>query len=314
MRKIRSPLRIGLLVIIGVVVARIAPASHNDPNISHFCATPGGNAKWVEDPADCRPNETVVNVGSLTAVSDLQSQIDALEARVDALETLLTCVSRPIPETLLLTGCNLQIVNGTGSTIGVNSLGNVIIGYSPGPPPLGSHNLIVGDGHDVTSHSGIVSGFNNGLHSPRSVVGGGQGNSADAEDSFVAGGRDNTTLGVSSFVGGGQDNMTIGSSSFAGGGEANTASGIASFVGGGNLNNASGFPSFIAGGTSNVASGPNSFIGGGFMNAASGSESFVGAGISNTASGPASFVGGSSGHAAGLGSCGIIFGTVFGIC
>jgi hypothetical protein len=68
------------------------------------------------------------------------------------LTQLLQGVSRN-GATLMLSGLNLQIVNGSGQTNGhANGMGNLIIGYNekkPGEPIMtGSHNLIA-PGNDL---------------------------------------------------------------------------------------------------------------------------------------------------------------------
>lgn len=69
-----------------------------------------------------------------------------LEKKLEALVSLLEGVSRN-SNTLVISGANLQIVNGTGMTQGDgNGTGNLIIGYNekkPGEPlQLGSHEII----------------------------------------------------------------------------------------------------------------------------------------------------------------------------
>jgi hypothetical protein len=68
------------------------------------------------------------------------------ESKVDALTALLEGVTRN-RNTIVIKGANLQIVNGTGATLGeVNGTGNLIIGYNEKKPGesllLGSHDII----------------------------------------------------------------------------------------------------------------------------------------------------------------------------
>jgi hypothetical protein len=81
---------------------------------------------------------------------------------VSALETVLSGVSRT-GDTLRISGVNVQIVNGTGSTDNLNGLGNLIVGYNTDngndATRTGSHNLVGGDEHSYTSDSGIASGL-----------------------------------------------------------------------------------------------------------------------------------------------------------
>jgi hypothetical protein len=144
--------------------------------------------------------------GDLTA---LQAQVAALSAEVDALQATLSGVTRN-GSTLLLTGMNLQVVNGTGTTHGdPNSLGSVIIGYNEVNPDalrgsrVGSHYLVVGGQHAYTAYAGIVTGLRNTASGGYSSVTGGYDNTASGEGSSVSGGYDNTASGEKSSVLGG---------------------------------------------------------------------------------------------------------------
>jgi hypothetical protein len=110
-----------------------------------------------------------------------------LAHRVTALEKLLKHFSREGHE-IIITGANLHIVNGLGSTDCTddqgnpipncpNGLGNLIVGYNeerkdhdrfPEPPVFlcedrrtGSHNVVVGKGHNFSSFGGLVIGLFN---------------------------------------------------------------------------------------------------------------------------------------------------------
>ena len=290
-----------------------------------LCINPGGNVK--SDTA-CKASETQFTAVSATAFAALQAQVTALqgkvttlEGRVSTLETqntaqqtaidsfaaLLAGVSRTSgPDTLLLTGMNLQVVNGSGFTDNgqfpfvnhENGLGNLIIGYNRanGDTRTGSHNLVIGDDHSYSGTVSVVTGWNNTVGPGFWSFAAGSNNTASGNGSFAAG-SNNTASNVGSFVGGGTTNTSSGVYSLVSGGEFNTASSNGSWVGGGHFNTASGLvQSFIAGGSNNSATGFNSFIGGGHNNIASGGDSFVGGGTSNTA---------------GPGSCANIFGTFF---
>jgi hypothetical protein len=77
-------------------------------------------------------------------------------------------------------GVNVHIVNGSGNTMNINGLGNLIIGYDEvvGQPSLqpgdrgGSHNLVMGTGNkfNASSWSGIVNGDNNLIGAQESVI------------------------------------------------------------------------------------------------------------------------------------------------
>jgi len=80
---------------------------------------------------------------------NLTKQIETtknLESKLETLTKLLEGISRN-SNTIVISGANLQIVNGTGMTEGeVNGTGNLIVGYNekkPGEPlQLGSHEII----------------------------------------------------------------------------------------------------------------------------------------------------------------------------
>jgi hypothetical protein len=141
--------------------------------------------------------------------------------QVSALQTLLSGVKRTTfngNDTLLFTGMNLQVVNGTGFTDGTpNGLGNLILGYNSGPAAdkSGSHDLVIGDNNTYTNTSGIVSGFDNTLSGSYALANGAL-NTASGNESFAIG-AGNTASGFGSFVSG-QGNTASGQTSFVGGG------------------------------------------------------------------------------------------------
>ena len=72
-----------------------------------------------------------------------------MEKKIESVSTLLQGVSRN-RNTIVISGANVQIVNGTGATLGeANGTGNLIIGYNEKKPgeslTLGSHTLISPD-------------------------------------------------------------------------------------------------------------------------------------------------------------------------
>lgn len=193
--------------------------------------------------------------------------------------------------TLRISGINVQIVNGLGATNGfpmdptttdplltaTNGLGNLIIGYDDLPrnptAPLdrtGSHNLIVGFGHNYSSYGGQVIAYENTTSAAYAVASGGGANRATAEFAVVSGGVNNTASGADSTVSGGSQN---------------TASGFSSSISGGTQNTASAQYSVVSGGQGNVASGDSSTVSGGGFNNAGGFISTVGGGSSRNNSG-----------------------------
>jgi hypothetical protein len=119
----------------------------------------------IRTAATCKANETTFKAVSAEDHAALQQRVTTLEGKVGALETRLAGVTRPNAGTLLFTGMNLQVVNGSGHTYENNGLGNIIVGYNgdEGDTRTGSHNVVIGDEHTWTTNSGFVSGWNNTL-------------------------------------------------------------------------------------------------------------------------------------------------------
>lgn len=233
-------------------------------------------------------------------VQEQQAQIDDLLARVAVLESqnssmaaLLSGVSR-IDDTLLLTGMNLQIVNGLGATDGdtgegpeVNGLGNLVIGYDTTYCPeigdcwekTGSHNLVIGDEHGYTSFGGVVAGTRNRSYASHAVVLGGFGSLAEGHRSVVIGGQNGAAMGTFSGVFGGEQNIAAEWWSVVSGGYFNYASGYNSSVFGGFQNDATANGASVTGGYLNEASGPYSTVSGGMERDATGTSDWVAGGL-----------------------------------
>ncbi len=215
-----------------------------------------------------------------TAVATLQAKVATLEGEVGALQATLAGVTRS-GNTLQLSGLNLQLESGAGSTDApVNGLGNLIIGDNGSPGvQTGSNNLVIGDGQTFTSYGGLVAGTNNAIDAPSASVTGGTNNLATASFSAIAGGELNSATGNASFIGGGCQSVTGTGTAPPGtcteggdqaviGGESSTASGQFSTVTGGQTDLASGNNSVAAGGEYNIASDPFSMTSAGCDNVA----------------------------------------------
>jgi hypothetical protein len=207
-----------------------------------------------------------------------------LQADVAALQALLVNVSR-VNNTLVISGANLQIVNGTGSTASTNGLGNLIIGYNEERPAelgvterTGSHVLVVGTGHNYTSFGGIVVGKDNTAIGEYSAVSGGRNNTAISNYSTVSGGRNNTASGEYSSVSAGESNTAFGQDSSVSGGRNNIASGGVASVSGGHGNTANGAVASVSGGRINTAGGSYTSVTGGYNNTTSSSYTSVSGG------------------------------------
>ena len=166
-------------------------------------------------------------------VATLQSDVTTLRGDVATLKSTLTPVSyspkglNGLP-TLTISGANLQIVSGSGSTYATPSgLGNLIIGYDEHGSAVkqtGSHNLVLGQQQTFTSYGGVIGGYQNTLSGPLSAVFG-QYNTAGAGETSVTGGVFNTAGGGLSSVSGGESNTASGADSAILGGNGNTVSG-----------------------------------------------------------------------------------------
>ncbi len=276
--------------------------------------------------------EVNANFGAVkTAVDDNDSRIAALEAIIVTLQNRLAAVegspvmaledyldvddeSDPRGTMIRITGANVRIDNGAGSTDTINGLGNLIIGYdeinelegfqwcSDGSYYVeadcvaagatwsfshknGSHNLVLGRENSYSQYGGLVAGRRNVITYAYSTITGGYQSSAQGEYSHVSGGSYNRAYGrYSSVVGG----------------VSSTASGENSSVSGGYSGRATGDHSSISGGAANTASGEFASVTGGIDNEASGYASSVSGGRENTASGNFSSVSGGNGAEATL--------------
>jgi len=211
-----------------------------------------------------------------------KAYVDALEARIASLEMLLQHFSRAGND-ITIAGANLHIVSGSGSTNGaVNGLGNVIIGYNEvrgsGDDRSGSHNLVVGRGHNYTSFAGIVTGYRNTISGAYASVSGGDNNTASGTYASVSGGSTNTASGTESSVSGGRANTAGATYATVSGGSTNVANAMYASVSGGYGNGANATYASVSGGSGNAASGDSASVSGGRFNIASGDYSSVAGG------------------------------------
>ena len=120
----------------------------------------------------------IVGLVSLPLASGITAQDESSEyrgirKRLAALEYKLQYITGG-PNEVVITGANLRIVNGLGTTDTTNGLGNLIVGYNElrmhfpdcagNPHPFcrdartGSHNVVVGEGNNFSSFGGLVVG------------------------------------------------------------------------------------------------------------------------------------------------------------
>jgi hypothetical protein len=261
-------------------------------------------------------------------LSGYEERIAALEAKLQYLTVVAGTVNEMPGPHVMITGANLHVRSGSGSTPGtLNGLGNLIVGYNElrnfENDRSGSHNIVVGRNNNYTSFGGLVVGYENTISGEYASVSGGGYNTASEYYASVSGGRDNTASeyyasvsggwantasGYYASVSGGLHNTASETSASVSGGRNNTASGDYAFVGGGggttatDGNQAIGNYSSILGGFKNIAGDPllsdytigqRSSISGGLENKTTGEGASVGGGWRNTASGPeASVTGG----------------------
>lgn len=194
-------------------------------------------------------------------VTALEEALADAQAQLAQVQALLEGVSRT-DEALVISGTNLQVVDGSGSTTGpVNGFGNIIVGYNEGTQGqerTGSHNLVLGIENDFTSFGGVVAGEGNAISARAASVLGGSGNLANGPYASVGGGFLNEASGTNAVVSGGCENMATNTYSAVSGGRFALASGQWSSVTGGNTNKATAAYSSVSGGstlTTNVQFG-----------------------------------------------------------
>jgi hypothetical protein len=185
--------------------------------------------------------------------------------------------------TILVSGANVQIVNGEGQTKSANGAGNLVIGYDENQgkhEQSGSHDLILGTEQTFTSYGGILAGRENTITAPFAEVLDGFANTASGEYDAVSAGNRNTASGTfGAWIGGGWHNTSSGSSTSVTGGAYNNAGGENGSVTGGEGNATSGlFDPSVSGGGGNTAGGAWASVSGGAENKASADYSSVSGG------------------------------------
>jgi hypothetical protein len=152
---------------------------------------------------------------------DESSEHRGIRKRLAALEYKLQYIDGG-PNEVVITGANLRIVNGLGSTGTTNGLGNLIVGYNESTPirpdsRSGSHNVVVGEGNNFSSFGGLVVGLANEISGTFASVTGGTVNTASGGGSSVSGGNNNTASGDDSSVSDGRNRTAPGENNWAAG-------------------------------------------------------------------------------------------------
>src|SRR5262245_5245419 len=137
---------------------------------------------------------------------DESSEYPGIRKRLAALEYKLQYIDGG-PNEVVITGANLRIVNGLGSTETTNGLGNLIVGYNESTPirpdsRSGSHNVVVGEGNNFSSFGGLVVGLGNEISGTFASVTGGTVNTASGGGSSVSGGLQRIAPGQNNWAAG----------------------------------------------------------------------------------------------------------------
>lgn len=215
---------------------------------------------------------SIAGVASADVFCKSPSGLLRLRSACKGRETALPIGISADGKTVLVSGANLQIVNGAGSSDGdPNGLGNLIVGYAADGRPdvgdgadirTGSHNVVIGDEHTWSGTSGLVVGLDNAITGVGASVSGGIGNTASGDFSAVSGGQNGQATAIASSISGGLDNQASGARSSVVGGELNVAHERSTVVGG-RYNEAAGAHAVVVGGDDNTASGGFSVVLGG---------------------------------------------------
>ncbi|MCZ6690419.1 MAG: hypothetical protein O7H41_12510 [Planctomycetota bacterium] len=267
-------------------------------------------------------DEIVARLAALEAASP-DARLTAAEARITSLETKTQFMTVDTVNTLnglaaphvLFTGANVHVRNGSGSTATADGLGNLVVGHNEDPSvPFpnyrdGSHNVVVGSGHQYTATSGIIGGINNSALEEGCFLAG-AGNTASGLQASVSGGSSNAATGVTASVSGGATGSATDLNASISGGIGNVASGPWASVLGGNTNTANGQGAVVCGGITNNATISWASVAGGRNNTASGDDSHVCGGEGCEAGGRLATVSGGS-MRQGLGSHDWVGGTLF---
>ena len=260
-----------------------------------------------------------------SAAADNASQLNALDERIFTIEddylTSADTLSLPADlialngylsinsstDTITLSGANLYLNNGLGSTDSTNGLGNLVIGYAEADGSedrTGSHSLALGvynswpeygslvNGYGNTpgTHGAILGGSDNSSSYAYSVIFSGYGNTTNNNYTAIIGGVLNTAGGSYSTIVGGYQNKALNNYTAVVGGQSNTAQEQYSAIVGGQSNTTSGDHAVVVGGSSNESSGDDTVIVGGYAAVADANYAITLGGYQNTAIGAFSSV------------------------
>jgi len=177
----------------------------------------------------------------ISAVSTTSAAATTLAGAVAANTAKLQCVSSSTDASnFIVNGCNVQVVNGLGSTDTRNGRGNLVVGRnedgacsSGACARDGSHNVVLGMYNQYTSFGGMVAGTQNTVSGNYSTITAGTGSKATGAYSTVSGGAFHTVTEEGAAATGGRANRVFAVGAVASGGRATAAGGEFSTVVGG---------------------------------------------------------------------------------
>ena len=305
-----------LLVVLGAIGLGHATA-RPDPKHPEI-----GGGETVEERLDRLQRQVNAQQSEIAAVRSQNNVLRAQVSNLIAINPHVSMVQLHGRPTVRFNGVNVQVVNGTGNTETSNGTGNLIVGYDrarvghepdvfqeecsvgttyPDQPletrqeceavggkwridhKSGSHYLVIGDWHNYTKWSGIVSGIGSTVNGRAASVTGGLYNRASNFGASVSGGIYAHSFGTGASVSGGDRGRAGAYAASVSGGSSGIARGEMSSVTGGYWNEASGVGASVSGGSNNRATNIGASVVGGVLNIASGYTSTVGGGLSRTA-------------------------------
>ncbi len=164
---------------------------------------------------DFQPGEIVIDGVALAEVlMTMQQTIESLQTQVEALEAsavvgLNEYMSVDVDaHSVLLTGANFQVVNGTNDLLEGNALGNIIIGYNTTDSAQqlserqGSHNLVLGAGNTYNGSGNLIGGSSNQSDGDFGIVSGHQNEYSGSGGGMIGGRYNISSLSTGVTIGG----------------------------------------------------------------------------------------------------------------
>ena len=189
-----------------------------------------------DDPSESRrPSASRAAVAAIDQAHGHQAYLPRLEGgehdlalRVARLEALLEHFRRN-GDDVIITGANLWINNGTGTTDAEqNGLGNLVLGYNESrgedlDQRSGSHSLVLGTRNNFTGFASVVAGELNTVEGAYTTITGGRENYAGGFHSAICGGFGGWAEGETTSISGGFRNEATGDFSVVSGGRERSA-------------------------------------------------------------------------------------------